>query len=301
MHFNSIFVYVTEFYFYQMYIASSNSLKTTICRYNRIHLFIIRVLLIKELHKRTFVWYNINKNKRSKLKRGEDVELQFSDVQSPMFLTEEECENFLMKMRWSNGFCCPRCDYNVAFKIHSRRLLECKECRMQVSITAGTIMHKSKLSLLHWFRAIQLLLQEGKEYTASSLSHILEINYRSAQLMLQKIHYAYLIKENRLNLFRKVRESASEAPIFNDQESNEETPLTILNQNSSNEWNLRSYLESKLNRLNTKLKLQNILPKEYQRYLHKKNRSGFTFNKWIKTFISVYLYPTFLKCFQLSA
>lgn len=229
------------------------------------------------------------------------MELQFTDVQSLTFLTEEECENFLMKMRWSNGFCCPRCDYNEAFKIRTRGLLECKECRMQVSITAGTIMHKSKLSLLHWFRAIQLLLQEGKEYTASSLSHMLEINYRSAQLMLQKIHYVNLIKENRLNLFRKVRESASEAPIFNDQESNEETPQTNLNQNSPNEWNLRSYLESKLNRLNTKLMIRNILPKEYQRYLHNKNRSGFTFNNWIKSFISVYLYPTFLKCFQLSA
>jgi hypothetical protein len=87
---------------------------------------------------------------------------------------------------------------------------------MQVSITAGTIMHKSKLSLLHWFRAIQLLLQEGKEYTASSLSHILEINYRSAQLMLQKIHYANLVKENRHNLFQKLRKPASDAPIFND-------------------------------------------------------------------------------------
>ncbi|KRF12058.1 transposase [Paenibacillus sp. Soil787] len=229
------------------------------------------------------------------------MELHFSDVQSHMFQTEEECENFLMKMRWSNGFCCPCCDYNEAFKIRTRRLLECKECRMQVSITAGTIMHKSKLSLLHWFRAIQLLLQEGKEYTASSLSHILEINYRSARLMLQKIHYANLIKENRLNYFQKVRESASEAPIFNDQESNEETPQTHLNQNSSNEWSLRLYLESKLNRLNTKLMIQNILPNEYRRYLGNKNRSGFTFNYWIKTFMSVYLYPTFLKCYQLSA
>ncbi len=233
-------------------------------------------------------------------RRGEDMELQFTDVQTLTFLTEEECENFLMKLRWSNGFCCPRCDYNEAFRIRTRRLLECKECRMQVSITAGTIMHKSKLSLLHWFRAIQLLLQEGKEYTASSLSHILEINYRSAQLMLQKIHYANLVKENRLNLFQKVRESASDTPSDNDQESNEGTPQTDLTQNSTNEWNLHSYLESKINRLNSKLTIRSSLPKNHQRYLNNKNRSGFTFINWIKTFTSIYLYPTFLKCFQLS-
>lgn len=234
-------------------------------------------------------------------KWGEVMELQFTDVQSLAFLTEEECENFLMKMRWSNGFCCPRCNYNEAFNIRTRRLLECKECRMQVSITAGTIMHKSKLSLLQWFRAIHLLLQEGNAYTASSLSHILEINYRSAQLMLQKIHYANLLKENRLNLFQKLRESASDAPIYNDQESYEETPQIDLNQNSPNELNLHSYLESKINRLNSKLRIRSILPKDHQRYLHNKNRSGFTFINWIRTFISVYLYPTFLKCFQLSA
>ncbi|WP_261301234.1 transposase [Paenibacillus andongensis] len=229
------------------------------------------------------------------------MELQFTDVQSHMFQTEEECENFLMKMRWSNGFCCPRCDNNEAFKIRTRRLLECKECRMQVSITAGTIMHKSKLSLLQWFRAIQLLLQEGKEYTESSLSHILEINYRSAKLLLQKIQYANLVKENRINLLQKLRESASETSIYNDKEFNEEMTQTNLSQNSPNEWNLRSYLESKINRLNSKLMILSILPKEYQRYLHIKNRSRVTFNNWIRTFLSVYLYPTFLKCYQLSA
>lgn len=57
---------------------------------------------------------------------------------------------------------------------------------MQVSLTAGTIMHKSKLPLLLWFQAIQFLMEEGVEGTASILSHVLEINYRSAQLLLKK-------------------------------------------------------------------------------------------------------------------
>ncbi len=90
------------------------------------------------------------------------MDQQLIDVHSYTFRIEEDCENLLMSMRWSNGFCCPRCDNHEAFNIRTRRLLECKECRMQVSITAGTIMHKSKLSLLLWFRAIELLIQEGK-------------------------------------------------------------------------------------------------------------------------------------------
>ncbi|SDO10016.1 Transposase zinc-ribbon domain-containing protein [Paenibacillus sp. yr247] len=234
------------------------------------------------------------------------MDLQIMDVQSYRFQTEEDCEKFLMELRWSNGFCCPRCDYHEAFTIRTRRLLECKDCRMQVSITAGTIMHKSKLSLLHWFRAIQLLIQEGKDYTASSLSQILQINYRSAQLLLKKIHFAHLFKENRLNLFQKARNSVS--PDFKDhtnQETVEGTPQSNKIKTFPKEWDLCSYLESKINRLNSKLTIRSILPNDYQKYVYNKNRSRFvnvsseSFDNWIKTFISVQLYPTFLKCFQL--
>lgn len=226
------------------------------------------------------------------------MELQFSDAHSHTFQTEEDCENFLMKMRWSNGFCCPRCDCHEAFKIRTRRLLECKDCRMQVSLTAGTIMHKSKLSLLHWFRAIQLLIEDEQEYTASSLSNIIKINYRSAQLLLKKIHFAFLVKENRLHLFQKVRESASSSSSPNPSNHQRSSPK---------EWNLLSFLESKLNRLHSKLSIQRISPNEHRKNFHLKTRPGYTnfcidilFNNWMKTFVSIHLYPTFLKCFQLS-
>lgn len=156
----------------------------------------------------------------------------------------------------------------------------------------------SKLSLLHWFRAIQLLIKDEQEYTASSLSNILKINYRSAQLLLKKIHFAYLVKENRLHLFQKVRESASSPSSSN---------LSNQQQSSPNEWNLLSFLESKINRLHSKLSIQRIFPNEHRKNFHSKIRPGFTnvcgdilFNNWIKTFVSIHLYPTFLKCFQLA-
>lgn len=176
--------------------------------------------------------------------------------------TEEACEDFLMNLRWSNGFHCPRCDHHEAFQIRTRRLLECKECRMQVSITAGTIIHKSKLSLLIWFKAIQTLFERGKEVTAYGLSEFLHINYRSAKLLLQKICFAFKVEESRLLALRELKASRSESK-----------PKVSVNVNLGDQFDLKTYIESKVSKLNEK--------------------------SLMKTFVSIHLYSRFLKCFQL--
>ncbi|MFC5450453.1 transposase [Paenibacillus aestuarii] len=38
------------------------------------------------------------------------------------FRTEANCEKYLMKMRWSDGFCCPNCDNDTFYKIQTRNL-----------------------------------------------------------------------------------------------------------------------------------------------------------------------------------
>lgn len=231
------------------------------------------------------------------------MEQLFMDMSSYAFCTEEECEEFLLKMRWANGFCCPRCDHNEAFNIRTRKLLECKECRMQVSLTAGTIMHKSKLPLLLWFQAIQLLIKEGVECTASVLSHVLEINYRSAQLLLRKIQFAYEYTQNRTKLFNKTEitthdSQKSDPPTENSHQCTQTQKISLT-------WDLQTYLESKLNRLNTRLTIYNKRLSNPQ--LNGRIKDQFNgrhdcvsfLAKWIKMAISTYFYPAFLKCFQI--
>jgi transposase-like protein len=104
--------------------------------------------------------------------------------------TEAECEDYLIRLRWEDGFHCPRCDHTCFYKIETRKLYECRECRTQVSVTAGTVMHRSKLSLLIWFQVIHLLVSNDKEWTASSLAEQLGINYRTARLILNKLKWA---------------------------------------------------------------------------------------------------------------
>ncbi|MGQ7888520.1 transposase [Paenibacillus sp. WC2504] len=236
------------------------------------------------------------------------MEQQFMDLSSYTFRSEEECEEFLLKMRWANGFCCPRCDHNEAFKIRTRKLLECKECRMQVSLTAGTLMHKSKLPLLLWFQAIQFLFKEGVECTASILSHALEINYRSAQLLLKKIQFAFEYTQNRTKLLNKLEVSNHESQkSVNLSPTDDPRPCapTPLTQKNPSAQDLHAYLASKLNRLNTKLTIYNnhYSSSQLGRYIKdqfngKHDRESLLI-KWIKMAISNYFYPTFLKCFHI--
>lgn len=117
------------------------------------------------------------------------VHLPFPDSYS----SEQECEDFLFKWRWPNGFSCPCCECESYYEISTRKLFECKECGMQVSLTSGTVMHNSKLPLWVWFKAIDLLTSEQMNYSALSLADVLGINYRTARLLLNKIQIALLV------------------------------------------------------------------------------------------------------------
>ena len=114
------------------------------------------------------------------------------------FKTEEDCVRFLMKRRWADGFCCPSCDNHLFYKVKTRNLLECKECRTQISLTAGTVMHKSKLPLMLWFKAIRALIQDGQTYSIAAFASLLGVNYRTAKLMLEKIQLALYKQYSRM-------------------------------------------------------------------------------------------------------
>ncbi len=71
------------------------------------------------------------------------------------FATEEACEEYLVACRWPGGFVCPRCGHRRAYPVAKRRW-QCAECRHQVSLTAGTILHNTKTPLTQWFWAAYL-------------------------------------------------------------------------------------------------------------------------------------------------
>ncbi len=109
------------------------------------------------------------------------------------FRSEKECLNFLIKKRWSNEIKCAYCgSANVSVHTEEGRTsrLQCSSCKKSFSVLVGTIFEGTKLSLIKWFSAIALIIEDKKEISAMQLSRNLDVNYRTAWSISHKIRKA---------------------------------------------------------------------------------------------------------------
>lgn len=107
------------------------------------------------------------------------------------FATEEKCREYLYQIRWSEGYVCPKCGVQDApYQIKARNKLQCRHCTHQTSVTAGTIMEKSRTPLTKWFLAIYLMGQDKRGCSALKLKRELGIAYDTAWTISHKIRKA---------------------------------------------------------------------------------------------------------------
>ena len=120
---------------------------------------------------------------------------------SNRFKDEEACREHLFYMRWPDRFICPRCGC-VDYYYHSpRELCQCKGCNFQVSVTAGTVFHKTRTPLVKWFWAIFLMSRQKSGISARALQKLLDIrSYQTAWLMCHKIRKAMADRDSRYKL-----------------------------------------------------------------------------------------------------
>jgi len=112
------------------------------------------------------------------------------------FGTEGKCREYLYLARWPEGFICPKCGVkNEPFQITSRNKYQCKHCTHQASVTAGTIMDKTKTPLNKWFLAIYLMSTDKRGCSALRLKRELGIAYDTAWTMTHKIRNAMKQRE----------------------------------------------------------------------------------------------------------
>jgi len=84
------------------------------------------------------------------------------------FRTEEACRDYLAKLRWPEGFVCPRCHHRGGWSASWGRLI-CAACRHQTSVTAGTIFQDTRKPLRLWFRAIWYVTSQKNGASAMSV------------------------------------------------------------------------------------------------------------------------------------
>ena len=106
------------------------------------------------------------------------------------FGTEKACRKRLFLMKWPDGYRCPRCGESKHYHIEDRGLYQCVACKHQASLTAGTVMHKTRTPLVKWFWAIYLLSTDKRGHSALALSRKLDIGIKCAWTMQHKIRNA---------------------------------------------------------------------------------------------------------------
>ena len=105
------------------------------------------------------------------------------------FPDEAACVEYLFTARWPEGFVCPGCGKSKAWQLQTKPWTwECAGCGKQTSVTAGTIMHHSKLPQTIWFWAAYLMATHSNGISALQLQRQLGLgSYRSAWSMCGKL------------------------------------------------------------------------------------------------------------------
>ena len=101
--------------------------------------------------------------------------------------TEERCRAAVEKLRWPKGFVCPLCGACEGKWLSTRPKIQCRACRHQVSLTAGTIFHATKLPLTSWFLAMWLVATAKNGISSVELGRRLGIKQTNAWALKQKV------------------------------------------------------------------------------------------------------------------
>jgi transposase-like protein len=106
------------------------------------------------------------------------------------FSTEAACREYLLRLRWPDGFCCPRCVGRKTWPLRGV-LLQCSSCGYQSSVTAGTIFQDTRKPLTVWFRAMWWVTSQKNGASALGLQRVLGLgSYKTAWTWLHKLRRA---------------------------------------------------------------------------------------------------------------
>lgn len=118
--------------------------------------------------------------------------LEFRD----WFATEQACREYLLGLRWPDGFRCPRCQKQKVWHM-SRPLYCCAGCGHQFSLTAGTLFEDSHKPLRLWFEALWYVVNQKSGVSALGLKRTLELgSYHTAWKWLHKLRRA-MVRQGR--------------------------------------------------------------------------------------------------------
>ena len=108
------------------------------------------------------------------------------------FSDADNCLNYLVSKRWSNGVVCPTCGSKKVGFVASRRMWQCKtrHPKAQFSVKLGTIFEDSPLGLEKWLPAMWMLASDRNGISSYELHRALGVTQKTAWFMLHRIRLA---------------------------------------------------------------------------------------------------------------
>jgi transposase-like protein len=113
----------------------------------------------------------------------------------PMFHAEEAARLYFEAQRWPNGPFCPHCGVTddicrMEGQSHQPGMCYCRGCGKKFTVTVGSVMERSHISLTKWALAFRLMAGSKKGVSAHQLHRSLGITYKSAWFMAHRIREA---------------------------------------------------------------------------------------------------------------
>lgn len=112
-------------------------------------------------------------------------------------LTEDEARKVLEDIRWSKEIICPHCGSNKVVKIQAKSskvrdgVIRCNDCEKQFTVTVGTVMQGSHITLRQWVQAFYSMCSHKKGVSALQLQRNLGLgSYHSAWHLAHRIRLA---------------------------------------------------------------------------------------------------------------
>ncbi len=108
------------------------------------------------------------------------------------FSKGENAFNYMKRLRWPDGVCCPYCGTDRVTFLKTRKVWQCSKCtkRRQFSVKVGTIFEDSQLPLATWFSAMWLIANAKNGISSYEIHRALGVTQKTGWFMLHRIRKA---------------------------------------------------------------------------------------------------------------
>lgn len=116
------------------------------------------------------------------------------NITDPIFHNEQAAERHIFLQRWPDEEpFCPHCGSTNTMQMGGKTQAGywlCRDCRDKFTVRTGTVMERSHIPLHKWLLATHLMAASKKGMSASQMSRMLGVTYKSAWFLCHRIREA---------------------------------------------------------------------------------------------------------------